>query len=146
MRPIDNIELVARIKTILRMKRAEDRLRAGKAELELRVARQSTLLHDYQRAVESTWSLVAVVKRDFTYHLVNEAFLHYYDLPREQVVGSSVAGMIGADVFATRIRPHLEQAFAGATVEFEMERSFPRLTKAPGVWSRWSSGISPTIW
>lgn len=127
VRPIDNIELIARIRTILRMKRAEDRLRAGKAELERRVARQSTLLLDYQRAVESTWSLVAVVKRDYTYHLVNEAFLHYYDLPRERVVGCSVAEMIGADVFATRIQPYLEQAFAGATVEFEMVRSFPRM-------------------
>jgi PAS domain S-box-containing protein len=127
VRPIDNIELVARIKTILRMKWAEDRLRAGKAELELRVASQSTLLHDYQRAVESTRSLVAVVKRDYTYHLVNEAFLHYYDLPRDRVVGCSVAEMIGADVFATRIQPHLERAFDGATVEFEMARPFPRL-------------------
>ena len=127
VRPIDNIELIARIKTVLRMKRAEDRLRAGKAELKIRVAEQTARLRDYQRAVESTQDLVAVVARDFTYQLANEAFLYYYDRPRNRILGSSLAEILGEKCFAGEVRHFLDRAFSGETVQFEMQREFPRL-------------------
>jgi PAS domain S-box-containing protein len=127
VRPIDNIELVARIRTVLRMKRAEDQLRARKAELRVRVAEQTALLRDYQRAVESSQDLIAVISRDFTYHLANEAFLQYYELAREQIFGVPVAELLGEECFAVEVKPRLEQAFAGETVQYEMLRLFPRL-------------------
>jgi C4-dicarboxylate-specific signal transduction histidine kinase len=66
-RPIDNIELVARINTILRMKRAEDQLRTGNADLEKRVAEKTAALSDRVKELNCLYAISSLVeKQDIT--------------------------------------------------------------------------------
>ncbi len=123
-RPIDNIELVARIRTILRMKHAEDRLRAGKAELERQVAKQTATLREYRKAVESSHDLIAIVDRQFRYSLVNAAWLRHQGLTRAMVMGRAIAEILGAEPFA-QIKPRLERCLKGETLLFEQTLNHP---------------------
>lgn len=122
-RPIDNIELVARIRTILRIKDAEDRLRAGKAELERQVTKQTAMLREYQKAVENSSDLISVIDRHFRYSMVNEAWLGVYGKTRNQVVGRKVVEIRGEECFERHLRALLERCMAGESVEFEYEFS-----------------------
>jgi PAS domain S-box-containing protein len=126
-RPIDNIELVARIRTMLRIKDAEDRLRSGKAELERQVARQTATLREYRKAVESSHDLIAVIDRQYCYSLVNDAWVSVFGMAREQVIGRSVAEVLGEEEFESKIRSPLESCLAGRPVQYERN-----ISRSPG--------------
>ena len=117
-RPIDNAELIARIRTILRMKHAEDRLRAGKAELERQVAQQTATLREYRKAVESSHDLIAIVDRQFRYSMVNAAWLRQQGLHRDAVIGRSIREIFGEETFE-KLKPLLERCLRGETLLFE---------------------------
>jgi PAS domain S-box-containing protein len=117
-RPIDNAELIARIRTILRMKHAEDRLRAGKAELERQVAQQTVTLREYRKAVESSHDLIAIVDRQFRYSMVNAAWLRQQGLNRDAVIGHSICEIFGDETFE-KLKPRLERCLRGETLLFE---------------------------
>ena len=126
-RPIDNIELVARIKTILRLKKTENQLRIANAETKKLQEQRTTSLRDYQNAVESSDDLIVTVNSQFIYMLVNEAFLKYYGLKRHQVVGHSVSEILGKEVFETGLKPNFSKCLTGETVEFEISKSYAGL-------------------
>jgi len=56
-------------------------------------------LREYQKVIESSEDMIAVVDRDYNYLLVNNAFLKYRGVDRERVVGRSVPELLGKDVF-----------------------------------------------
>lgn len=126
-RPIDNLELVARIRTILRMKKAEDHLLQANAELEQRVAQQTASLRDYQKAVESTRELVATVDCQYRYLVVNDAYLRYYGLQREQLLGRTVAEVLGRDVFEQELKDQIDRCVRGEAITHEVTQRFPHL-------------------
>ncbi|PLX84014.1 MAG: hypothetical protein C0617_09310 [Desulfuromonas sp.] len=126
-RPIDNVELAARLKTMLRIKRAEDRLRSSNALLEAQVAEKTDFLRDYQKAVESSRDLIAVVSPRHTYQVVNSAYLEYYGQKRSEVLGRPVEEILGEELYAADIGPRLERCLGGETVQFEIARAFPGL-------------------
>jgi len=57
------------------------------------------ILREYQKVIESSEDMIAVVDRDYNYLLVNNAFLKYRGMDRERVVGPSVPELLGKDVF-----------------------------------------------
>jgi PAS domain S-box-containing protein len=79
---------------------------------------EDTLL-EYQRVIEHTDDLIGVVDPNATYRLVNRAFLQQLEIEREEVIGRTVAEVLGEKAYEG-IRPHLERAFAGEAVEYEM--------------------------
>ncbi len=100
-----------------------------------RVARYSSVMRDISaeaaarralqlqtatlRAVtEATPAIVAVVGSDLRYRFVNSAFERWIGMPRERVVGRTLAEVLGADDLE-RSRPWIERVMAGETVQFE---------------------------
>lgn len=123
-RPIDNVELVARIHSMLRVKGTEDRLRTTNADLTQRVVRQSVSLREYQKAVESSPDLVATISANYRYLMVNETFVRYHCLDSERIIGRSVSAFLPKETFEDLVLPRLDACLRGETVEFETTRTF----------------------
>ncbi|WP_239026962.1 PocR ligand-binding domain-containing protein [Geomonas oryzisoli] len=81
-------------------------------------------LLEYLKVIECSRDLVCVLDRDYRYRMVNGAFLRYRNLTTEQVVGRTVAEVVGEEHFA-QIKHHLDACLAGQSVRLEMEQAFP---------------------
>ncbi|UPU34733.1 PAS domain S-box protein [Geomonas paludis] len=86
--------------------------------------RSEELLLEYLKVIECSRDLICVLDRDYRYRMANGAFLRYRNLTAEQVVGRTVAEVVGEEQFA-EIRHHLDACLAGQSVRFDMEQSFP---------------------
>ena len=87
--------------------------------------RTEEVLREYQRAVEGSQDIIAVVDQNYNYLLVNNAFLKYRGMDREQVIGRSVAGVLGKDFFERVVRKHLDTCLQGEVVHYEMNYTYP---------------------
>ncbi len=88
--------------------------------------RTEEVLREYQRAVEGSQDIIAVVDQNYNYLLVNNAFLKYRGMDREQVIGRSVAGVLGKDFFERVVRKHLDTCLQGEVVHYEMNYTYPK--------------------
>jgi PAS domain S-box-containing protein len=89
--------------------------------------RTEELLQEYQKAIEGSQDIVAVVDRSYRYLIANKAFLKYRDASREQVIGRPVSEVLGKDIFDQRIKKHLDSCFNGKAVQYEMKNTYPGL-------------------
>jgi PAS domain S-box-containing protein len=89
--------------------------------------RAEKALQEYEKLVEATQTLTAVVDRDYRYLLVNSAFLKHNSLDREQVVGRSVSEVLGQEVFEGVIKKNLDACFRGEAVQYEMKHTYPEV-------------------
>ena len=89
-------------------KQAEAELAAREAELRL--------------IADAMPVLIAFIDRAFTYRFANAAYETWFGRRPEQVVGRTIAELLGTAEFEAR-RPFIEQALAGADIH--LERSWP---------------------
>jgi len=68
--------------------------------------------------------MIGYVGADFVYRFVNRPLAEWFELDRGEIVGRTMADMLGADAFAQR-KPLLEAAFAGERQFFASELSHP---------------------
>jgi len=101
---------------ITERRRIEEQLRAKSAQLSI-----------YARVVEHSPDLVIVFDREYRLRLANPAYLAFRGKPTEQVLGHKASEMLGDRTFESLVRPQLERAFAGATVQFGAWFTSPRL-------------------
>lgn len=87
------------------------------------------VLHEYQKAIECSEDLIAAIDRNYKYLFVNEAFLKYRSMDRDQVIGRSVAEVLGQDVFEETIQPHIDRCLHGELVNYEMSLQYLDLGK-----------------
>ena len=62
---------------------------------------------------------LSVVDRDYTYVAVNDAYLYNHGLPREAIVGHSVAELLGREVFESMVKANLDLCLAGEGVHYQ---------------------------
>ena len=86
-----------------------------------------TRLQRYRKGVESFHEMVVVVDREYRYLFANEAFLKYHGLRREQVVGHSIAELVGQEKFERITKGKVDECFEGRVVRSEMEFEVPKL-------------------
>ncbi|MCU1303760.1 MAG: Sigma-54 dependent transcriptional regulator (Modular protein) [Candidatus Sulfotelmatobacter sp.] len=110
--PIEGPTGVDRIAVVLRditeRNRAEERLR------------------EYERVVEGLEERIVVVDREYRYVIANRAFLHNRDLPREQVIGHTVAEVLDKKTFETIVKPKMDECFGGKLVQYELKYKYPK--------------------
>ncbi len=87
--------------------------------------RAEEVLLEYQKAFEGSEELISTVNRQYEYSLVNEAFLRYHCLNRDQVIGRNIVEIIGEEIFKSVIKPNAERCFKGEPVDFEMKYYYP---------------------
>ena len=105
-------------------------LRQRIAELETEISEHKYgegILHEYQKVIESTQDMIAVVDRHYKYILANKGFLKYRGLNKEQVIGRSVQEVLGKDVFEKVVKKNLDTCFQGEVVQYEMKYIYPQL-------------------
>jgi two-component system, cell cycle sensor histidine kinase and response regulator CckA len=85
------------------------------------------ILQEYEKAIEGSQDMIATIDRDYRYRLANSTFLRYGDVGKEQVIGRSVAEVLGSDVFERIVKGHMDKCFRGEVVQYEMKCSYPTL-------------------
>jgi PAS domain S-box-containing protein len=93
-------------------KRAEAALRASEAEL--------------QSVINRTPFMLVRCGRDLRYRFVSAAYAQLIGRDRNEIVGKSIAEMLGPRGFDT-LRPYIEEVLRGEQVEFECELDFPEI-------------------
>ncbi|HMD09092.1 MAG TPA: PAS domain S-box protein [Candidatus Acidoferrum sp.] len=84
-------------------------------------------LREYERAVEGSEEMIAVVNREYRYLIANRMFLNYRSMTREQVVGRLVPEVLNKGVFETVVKEKLDECFRGKVVRYEMRYTYPLL-------------------
>ena len=132
---------------ITERRRAEDDLRKYREQLEAMVEKRTAelrmvneqlqreitdhrrteeTLREYQKAIEGSQDMIAVIDQNYNYLLTNKAFLKYRGMDREKVIGQSVAGVLGKDVFEMVVKKHLDVCLQGEVVHYEMNYTYPK--------------------
>ena len=69
--------------------------------------------------------LKSFVDRDYVCIYVNQTYLNYWRLTREEVEGARVVDLVGEPAFSDQVKPHLDAALMGDTVSSEASYAFP---------------------
>ncbi|MFP5235362.1 MAG: EAL domain-containing protein [Acidobacteriota bacterium] len=84
-------------------------------------------LRQYERVVEGLEEMIVVVDREYRYVLANRAFLDYRSTTREKLLGRSVPDALGKEIFEDVVKGKLDECFAGKTVSYELNFTYPDL-------------------
>jgi PAS domain S-box-containing protein len=84
-------------------------------------------LREYEKAVEGSEEMIAVVNREYRYLIANLKFLNYRSMTKEQVVGRLVPEVLNKGVFETVVKEKLDECFRGKVVRYEMRYTYPEL-------------------
>lgn len=76
-------------------------------------------LRRYEQIVSTSSEHMALLDTNYVYQAINDAFLKVMGLTREEVLGRSVAQLIGQDNFEEKVRPGMDRALAGESVRFQ---------------------------
>jgi PAS domain S-box-containing protein len=98
--------------------------RTSLSDITERVLAKEALL-EYRRAVEGCEDLITALDRKYVHILANEAFLRYHCLDRDQVIGHSLAEVMGKEVFELVIKPKADRCLKGESVDYEMKYQYP---------------------
>ena len=101
-------------------------LRATEQDIKERQRTEERLV-EYEKAVEGSQDLIAVVDREYRYLIANQAFLDQRGMERSEVVGRRVWEVLGQEVFEGVVKSKLEACFQGQVVQFEMKYHYPGL-------------------
>ncbi|TVR75536.1 MAG: PAS domain S-box protein, partial [Spirochaetaceae bacterium] len=106
--------LMASIKMAFRLFAAREREREARAQLR----RQNEFLRFYRVAVDGMSDYrIAVTDREYRYRIVSRHYLENYNLTEEEILGKTVAQVMGEDVFRKFIKPRTDLALSGQRVE-----------------------------
>jgi PAS domain S-box-containing protein len=78
--------------------------------------RAEDALRRYEIIVSTVSDPISYLDRDYLYRAVNETYARYAKRTREEIVGLSVAELLGPEAFEEQVRPHLERCLAGEEV------------------------------
>ena len=73
---------------------------------------------------DSLPALIAYVNREGVYEFANRSFEDWYDRPRHQVEGATIAELLGPDEFSKH-QLHIDRVLSGQTANFEIEQVLP---------------------
>jgi PAS domain S-box-containing protein len=84
-------------------------------------------LREYEKAIEGSEEMIAVVDREYRYLIANRKFLSQRNMTKEQVVGHLVPEVLNKGVFEAIVKEKLDESFRGKVVRYEMRYSYPAL-------------------
>ena len=87
-----------------------------KAESDLRV---------YSQIVSTSTDFVTLIDRDYVYRVVNRAYLNLLGKSRDEIVGHTIAEVLGAERFETSAKPNVDKALAGEPTNFQTQMLTP---------------------
>jgi len=140
-KPISNAEMVAKIKVMLRIKRAEDELREANAALARQVAQRTAELGDSQalstEILQGSSDAIFLKDLNGRYLLANDACLKAMGRSPEDVIGHNDTEILGYDI-AKQVAPVDQQV-----MESGISKTHEETFDLSGVTSTWHTSKSP---
>jgi PAS domain S-box-containing protein len=84
-------------------------------------------LREYEKAVEGSEEMIAVIDREYRYLIANRKFLKLRNMTKEQVVGRLADEVLNGGVFEAGVKKKLDECFRGNVVRYEMKYTYPEL-------------------
>src|SRR6516162_10765907 len=84
-------------------------------------------LREYEKVVEGSEEMIAVVDREYRYLIANRKFLKMRNMTKEQVVGRFAYEVLNEGVFEAVVKEKLDECFQGKVVRYEMKYTYPDL-------------------
>ncbi|MEQ9622721.1 PAS domain S-box protein [Coleofasciculus chthonoplastes] len=82
-------------------------------------------LRRYERIVSSTIDAISLLDRNYTYQIVNQAYLDGNQKRYDEIVGHSVSDLMGNEVFEQVIKPNLDRCLAGEMLTYQEWFDYP---------------------
>ena len=82
-------------------------------------------LGEMQNFFDQSQDVIAIVDRSYHYVLVNLEYCRYWNMRREDIVGSHVIDIVGKEAFDEAIHAYIEQCLNGDHVRYEKWLDFP---------------------
>lgn len=82
-------------------------------------------LRRQEHILSSTTDLMALLDRDFIYLAANKAYLKAFNKNSTELIGHSVAQVLGKDFFKTAIEPNANRCLAGDSINYKSWIDFP---------------------
>ena len=86
--------------------------------------RQEARVRELQELIEGGQDLCAIADDSYRYRWANQAYLERYRLSRDELEGSHLRDVLGADYFEREIKPRVDRCLAGEPQRFETERAY----------------------
>ena len=83
------------------------------------------MLNRYSLMASVTEDMMAYVDSEYRYRAVNEGYAIAFRREKEDIVGSTVEELIGADMFRSLVKPNMDRCLTGKTVSYDMEIHLP---------------------
>ena len=84
-------------------------------------------LRIFQRIVSTSPDHVAFVDTDYVYRAVSDAYVVAHGRPRDQLVGRTVAQLLGEKTFQGIVKPRLDRCLAGEEIRYQEWFSLPAI-------------------
>ncbi len=82
-------------------------------------------LRRYKHIIDNTSDRMSLLDRDYKYLAVNKSYTIFHNKPVNQIIGSSVADILGDEIFNSVIKNKLDQCLGGNIVHYESWFQFP---------------------
>lgn len=76
-------------------------------------------LSRYKQIVQHAPMLFALIDSDYRYRITNNSYCKSFGLNEEQIVGSTIAEVMGLEVFETVVKEKIDQSLSGQIVHYE---------------------------
>ncbi|MBN2663940.1 MAG: PAS domain S-box protein, partial [Bacteroidales bacterium] len=73
----------------------------------------------YKRVFDNSNDIISLVDKNYTFILVNHAFLKNHNVKKEDVIGKSIAEIIGNNNFENIVKPYLNRCLIGETIVYQ---------------------------
>lgn len=84
-----------------------------------------TALREYEKVVEASHDMIAIVDRNYRHCLANKMYLEYRNARREEVIGRTCSEILGSKALNQEVKNCLDRCFLGETIQYEMKSHFP---------------------
>ncbi len=100
------------------LRNENERLRTAETERTAELVQATRHVRQYAQMIAATPDAVSLVDRTYTYRVVNQAYLTRTGKRYDEIVGYSVAEVMGETVFHDLIKANLDRCLAGETVHY----------------------------
>ncbi len=79
------------------------------------------------RVLEASPDHIAVIRKDFIYEYVNNAYVNAHGIDANQIKGKHVAELLGKNIFENLVKPQLSKCLAGEEIQYESWFTFKNI-------------------